>query len=164
MTKVSLNSHLNCVSQALEAGHEVSVLARTPSKQALENSKLTVIQGDITDAEKVEQVVADSEAVKSVLGPTQNKPEYMVSQGIDHIIAAMDKNGIRRLVVSAGAGVADPDDDPKFINKVFGFLIRTLTRYVYEDMTRTIDAVRATDLDWIIVRTPKLTDDLVKVM
>ncbi len=39
------------------------------------------------------------------------------------------------------------------------FLLRLLARHVLEDMTRTVERVRASDRDWTIVRVPMLTDD-----
>lgn len=147
------------VTHALEAGHNVIALARTPSKLVIDDDRLTIVHGDVTDRQKVEETLADSDAVISVLGPTRNKPDYMVSQGMQHIVAVMESHGIKRLVVSAGAGVADPNDKPKLINKLFGFLVRMFSRYVYEDMVRTVEVVRKSDLDWTIVRVPMLTDD-----
>lgn len=147
------------VSQALSLDHEVTVLVRTPSKVTVGDDRLTVIEGDVTDASRVEEAVQKAEVVLSVLGPTSNKPEYLVSQGMRNIIDAMNKQGIRRLVASAGAGVADPNDEPKLINKLIGLLVRTFSRYVYEDMVRTVDLIRGSDLDWTIVRVPMLTDD-----
>ncbi len=145
--------------QALQAGHEVTVLVRTPEKLAIENERLTVIQGDISSQIQVDSAVAGAEVVLSTLGPSNNKPEFTVSQGTEHIIAAMDKYNLRRLIISAGAGVADPNDAPTFINKAIGFLLRTVSGNVYEDMVRTVAAVRASDLDWTIVRVPMLTGD-----
>jgi putative NADH-flavin reductase len=166
---------LQLVAQALAAGHEVTVLARRPEKLAVGDGQklavgdgqklavgdgqLTIVQGDVTDAGRVAEAVAGAEAVLSVLGPTSNKPEYLVSQGMGHIIAAMKAHGVRRLVVSAGAGVADPGDDPQLFHKVVGLLVRTLSRHVYEDMVRTVATVRSSELDWTIVRVPMLTDD-----
>lgn len=150
------------VRQALEAGHEVTALVRTPAKLTVNDDRLMVLQGDVTHADQVEETVAKAGAVISVLGPTSNKPDFMVSQGMEHIITTMNKHGIRRLVVSAGAGVADPNDDPKLPDKVIGWLVRMFSRYVYEDMVRTVEAVRASDLDWTIVRVPMLTDDPLK--
>ena len=72
--------------QALQAGHEVTVLVRTPEKLATENDQLTVIQGDIGEADKVDEADTGSEAVISVLGPTSNEPVYAVSQGMKNII------------------------------------------------------------------------------
>ena len=147
------------VTHALEAGYNVIALARTPSKLVIDDDRLTIVHGDVTDRQKVEETVANTDAVISVLGPTANKPDYMVSQGMQHIVTAMDQHGIKRLVVSAGAGVADPNDEPKLINKFFGFIVRMFSRYVYEDMVRTVESVRQSDLDWTLVRVPMLTDD-----
>lgn len=145
------------VTQALEAGHQVSVLVRTPSKLPIQHENLTVIQGDIRNAEQVETAVAGADAVLSVLGPTSSAPDYQVSQGTAHILAAMGQHGIRRLVISAGAGVGDPEDAPKLANKLINLLLRLVSRHVYEDMKRTVDLVRASDLDWTVVRVPMLT-------
>ena len=74
----------------------------------------------------------------------------------------MDAHGVKRLIISAGAGVEDPNDAPKLMNKVIGFMVRTFSSNVYEDMVRTVDVVRSSDLDWTIVRVPMLTDDPAK--
>lgn len=147
------------VQQALNAGHEVSVLARTPSKLTVQNPRLNVVQGDILDAARVEQTIAGADAVLSALGPTQNKPDYVVSRGMDNILNAMKKHGVRRLVISAGAGVPDPNDAPQLMNHIISFLLHLVSRHVVEDMTRTVNAVRSSDRDWTIVRVPMLTDD-----
>jgi NAD(P)-dependent dehydrogenase (short-subunit alcohol dehydrogenase family) len=147
------------VEQALAAGHEVVALARTPSKLKASDARLSVIQGDIQDSAKVEQAVSGADAVVSVLGPTSNEPTFTVSQGTQHILAAMSKHGVKRLVISAGAGVGDANDAPKLFNKLINLLLKLLSGNVYEDMRRTVDNVRASDRDWVIVRVPMLTDD-----
>lgn len=148
--------------QALEAGHEVTALVRSPEKLITSGDQLKVIQGNVTDAARVEEAVAGADAVISALGPTDNKPTFTVSRGTALIIDAMEKHGVRRLVVSAGAGVEVSQDDPQFINKVIGFLVRTFSKNVYEDMARTVEAVRNSNLAWTVVRVPMLTDDPAK--
>ncbi|MDX1417915.1 MAG: SDR family oxidoreductase [Candidatus Promineifilaceae bacterium] len=148
--------------QALQANHEVTVLVRKPEKLTSASDQLKIIQGDIADANKVGEAVAGCEGVISVLGPTSNEPVFAVSQGIKNIINTMDEHGVKRLIISAGAGVEDPNDEPKLINKLISFALRTFNGNVYEDMVRTVDAVRNSDLDWTIVRVPMLTDDPAK--
>jgi putative NADH-flavin reductase len=145
--------------QALAKGHSVTVLARNPDKLAVRHDQLKVIQGDIRDAEKVAQAVAGAEAVISVLGPTSNKPELAVSQGMDNILAAMRAHGVRRLIQSAGAGVRDPQDQPTLLHAFFGRLVRLLSPHVVADMEQVVDKVRASGLDWTVVRAPMLTED-----
>ncbi len=58
------------LNQALQAGHEVTVLVRTPEKLADESERLTVLQGDISNEAQVDSVVAGAEVVLSVTQPT----------------------------------------------------------------------------------------------
>ena len=146
------------VEQALASGHEVKALLRTPSRLDLQHERLHVIQGDIQDAAKVAEVVAGTDAVLSVLGPANSQPTFTVSKGTANIIAAMQQHGVRRLVVSAGAGVRDPQDRPGLFDKGIGALIKLTSPNVYEDMVRTVNLVRVSDLDWTVVRAPMLTD------
>lgn len=147
------------VEQALAVGHEVVALARTPAKLNMSDARLSVIQGDVQDSAKVEQTISGADAVISVLGPASNAPTFEVSKGMQHILAAMSKHGVHRLVISAGAGVGDPNDVPKLIHKAINALLKLLSGNVYEDMKRTVATVRASDRDWVIVRVPQLTDD-----
>ena len=147
------------LAQALEAGHQVTALARTPSKLEMDHEQLTVIEGDVQDAQKVISAVAGSDAVLSVLGPTSNQPTYEVSRGMGHIQTAMDQQGVRRLVQSVGAGVGDPQDRPGLFDRLIKVALQLVSRHVYEDMVRVADAIRHSDLEWTLVRVPMLTDD-----
>lgn len=146
------------VRQALDAGHEVVVLARTPSRLELQHERLRVVPGSLLDADRVDEVIRGADAVLSVLGPTSNKPEFVVSQGIEHILAAMQRHGVRRTILTAGAGVRDPRDRPKPVDRIAGFLLNRLSKNVAEDMRRTVARVRASDRDWTVVRVPMLTN------
>ena len=47
-----------CIQQALEKGHHVTALARNPENlKDLKNERLLVIEGDVLDQYKVDQVV-----------------------------------------------------------------------------------------------------------
>lgn len=147
------------VQHALADGYQVTVLARTPSKLGIQNAALTLVQGDVKNASAVEQTIQGAEAVISVLGPTNNVPTFEVSQGMTNILAAMNKQGIHRLIISAGAGVGDPNDSPKLFNHVMNFLLKRMAKNVLADMSKVVELVRCSDLDWTVVRLPMLTDD-----
>lgn len=147
------------VEQALERGHQVIAFARSPEKLNAYHEKLTIVQGDATDQEKVMEAISQAEAVVSALGPSENKPIFNVTESTNNILAAMRDHGVERLVISAGAGVEDPKDEPKLINKLIGVLLKLVSRWVYEDMVRTVELVRASEVKWTIARVPMLTDD-----
>jgi putative NADH-flavin reductase len=141
---------LHLVQKALDAGHEVTVLARSPEKLTTEDEQLKVIKGDANDPEAVEKTIAGNEAVLSVL--------VQEPKAIANILAGMKKYDVKRLAVAAGAGVPDPNDEPRFINHLISFLIKTFSRKIYEDAVRQNDIIRQSDVDWTIARAPMLTD------
>lgn len=147
------------VKQALERGHEVTAFTRSPEKLPINSDRLTVVQGDVRNADKVNEAIAGVDAVLSALGPAENKPVFTVTEGTQNILDAMNRYGVERLVVSAGAGVGDPNDEPKLFNHAINFLLKIVSRWVYEDMRRTVDLVRGSHVKWTVVRVPMLTDD-----
>lgn len=151
------------IRQALDAGYEVVALVRTPSKLAdMQHEHLHVIQGDIQQADCVQQTIQGADAVVSVLGPSSNKPEYAISKGMDNILAAMQQHSVRRLIISAGAGVRDPQDKPGLIDRAAGLALNIVSKNVVADMQQVVDKVRAADVDWTVVRVPMLTEEPAK--
>jgi putative NADH-flavin reductase len=92
---------------ALLAGHEVTVLVRDPSRLD-EPGRLTVVVGDITDSQAVEQAVGVSQAVIWAVGPTANTPDqpHFFETAARTLVGAMRRTGARRLVALSGAAVA----------------------------------------------------------
>lgn len=147
------------VEQALAKGHRVTAFTRSPHKISTKAETLTIIEGDILETDKVSDAIQGAEAIISALGPADNKAEFVISRGMQHILAAMEAHSVSRLIVSTGAGVGDPNDNPKLINRIINFMLKTVSKNVYEDMAETIRLVRASSTNWTIVRAPMLTDD-----
>jgi putative NADH-flavin reductase len=147
------------VEAALARGYYVTAFARNPAKLGLQSERLFTVEGDIQDPQKVFEALAGADVVISVLGPTSNQPTFEVSRGMANILVAMQAYGVRRLVVSSGAGVSDPNDAPGLVDHLIGVLLKLTSRHVLEDMRRTVDLVRASDRDWTVVRVPMLTND-----
>ncbi len=146
------------VEQALAEGYCVRALARDPTRLSLKSDRLLVVPGNLQDAAGIDQVIAGADVVLSVLGPTSNEPTFEISRGMETILGAMKKHGVKRLIISAGAGVADPGDTPKLFNKLMSVVLKAAARNVYEDMVKTVELVRASGLDWTVVRVPRLVD------
>ena len=146
------------VEQALEQGYQVVALAREPAKLTFQHDALKVVHGDVKDPASVATVVNGVDAVISVLGPTSNAASYEVSLGMENILKAMNQYAVKRIIMSAGAGVGDPDDKPGFVNKLINVLLKATAKNVYEDMMKTVAILRSSDRDWTVVRVPMLTD------
>lgn len=95
---------------ALAAGHELVLFARDPSALEPLASAERAIQGDIADADSVEQAVSGVDAVVSALGPSANSADQVAlfEAFAQALVAAMQRHGARRLVTISGAAVDVP--------------------------------------------------------
>jgi putative NADH-flavin reductase len=146
------------VAQALSAGHEVRAFVRNASKLPVRHERLQIVEGEVLDAMSVEQAVSNTDAVLSALGHTKTSTNDVQTVGMENIVGAMKKNGISRLVSLTGAGVRDEKDSPKLVDRVFGLLLKLLQPAILEDAERHAEVIKASGLDWVIVRAPRLTD------
>lgn len=86
-------------------GHQVTVLARSPSKVAAQPG-VTVVKADVLDASQVAQAVAGHDAVISAYNPgwTEARIYDLFLQGTQAIFAGVKQAGVKRLLVVGGAG------------------------------------------------------------
>ncbi len=94
------------VAEALRRGHEVTGIVRDPSRAQSPDPRVTLVQGDATDAASVATVVRGADAVVSSVSPrpgtTGNAPTMVGTARA--LIAGLREAGVRRLVVVGGAG------------------------------------------------------------
>lgn len=146
------------VEQAIAEGNEVVAYVRNPSKLDMENEHLTVVQGELTDEELIEKAVKGVDAVISLLGPRGGSKSKPLTHGMQNIITAMKKQGVRRLVITSTLSAKDPNDLPDFKTKSLVNLVKVTMHDAYEDIVSTAETVRNSDLDWTIVRLTMLNN------
>ena len=146
------------VEQALDGGHEVVALARTPSKLALDHTGLTVVQGDALDPADVARVVDGADAVLLTLGHTKGSPPDLMRRAAENVVAAMEEHGVRRVVTETGAGVPDPRDPSGLGPAVMRGVMKLVAKNLLEDSEAHVDVLRQSGLDWTAVRAPRLTN------
>lgn len=147
------------VERALAAGHEVTGIARTPSKMEMTHERLTLVRGDILDYESFASALRGQDAVVSTVGKERYfRSVELYSEGIKNVVRAMDAHGVSRLlaITSGGTHPGWDRNNPLF----FELLIkRILLRGEYADMRRMEDFVAKTAFDWTLVRPSGLTDE-----
>lgn len=140
---------IHLVEQALAAGHDVVAYIRNPAKLDLRHDRLRVVQGELTDAVAVEDVVRGADAVLATLTPqiVGGSKGMPVAAGTRNIVAAMRTHGVRRLVFSWGPSILIPRSP----------LMRALSRASYAllrlgpESTEVGEAIRGSDRDWTTV-------------
>jgi putative NADH-flavin reductase len=140
------------VEQAVEGGNEVVAYVRNPPKLNISHECLKVIQGKLTDEPLMESAVNGADAVISVLGPRGDSKNKPITNGMQNIIAAMKKQGIRRLIITSTLNAKDPNDPLNFKTKALVNLVKVTMHAAYEEIVSVAETVRNSDLDWTIVR------------
>jgi len=138
---------------ALSEGHEVTVLARSPEKLTL-HDRLTVIQGDVRDADAVSLAVAGMDVVFSALGTDKTTT---LTEAIPHMIKAMKDAGINRIVTIGTAGILQSKIDSQKLRYEAGDTNRRLT-FAAEEHHKVYNMLRQSELDWTIVCPTYLPD------
>lgn len=143
-----------CLSQALDAGHEVSVLVRTPSKlPESARPRIRVVEGNALDAQCVEATLEGAEAVLFAIGVDRDSPEDLCTDATRHILTAMPRLGVRRLVWCGGGSNPVADDQISFGARFVEFFASTFMGLRHRDKTHQLELLDAHhEIEWVGVR------------
>lgn len=140
------------VDLALARGHEVTAFVRSPAKITRRHPRLQVRRGDPRSADELASALPGHDAVLSALGvrpPGAFRRHTLVQECAASTVAAMTRTGVKRLVL-VSAAVLFPEKGLRFA------FFRWLLTHISRDLATAEEIVRATPLDWTIVRPPRL--------
>jgi putative NADH-flavin reductase len=144
------------VIQALDAGHEVTVLGRPSATPGPEHPRLRVIVGDLENVTALADAMRGHDAVISAIGRGYSfKSEHLIERTVPVILAAMKAAGVRRLLFTSAVGVGPSFADSPIMPRLF---FRTLLRGIYADKLIGDQLIRSSDLHWTIVQPSRMTD------
>jgi putative NADH-flavin reductase len=93
--------------EALRRGHEVVGVVRDPARVQSPDPRITLVQGDATDAASVARVAKGADAIVSAISPRPNSrglPAPSLTAAAKALLAGARKANVKRLVVVGGAG------------------------------------------------------------
>jgi putative NADH-flavin reductase len=147
------------VTQALAAQHEVTVLVRRAPQPGELDDRATVVVGDATGAEAVTRTIAGSDAVVSALGHAKGAADDVLARAASNVIAAMQSDGVDRLVVLSSPAVADAADRLTLFYRAARVLLRAVIPAVVRDHRVQAQLIEESSLAWTIVRGPLIFTD-----
>ncbi|MEL6615765.1 MAG: NAD(P)H-binding protein [Bacteroidota bacterium] len=144
---------------ALQNGHRVTALARTPSKLEDVASRIEVRKADGRDRDSLYAALdGPFDAVVTIVGASglleARKVTDLYSVSATNLIDAMEARGLNRLIAVSSSGVEPQENDGWFYVNV---LKRFFLNPMYGDMQRMESRIQASPLDYTIVRPPYLT-------
>ncbi|TQK42990.1 putative NADH-flavin reductase [Streptomyces sp. SLBN-118] len=146
---------LQLVGQALDLGHHVTALVRSPEKLPWVNDRLTVLVGDVADERELASAALGQDAVLSTMGTGRSLTSDIVSRTVDALILAMHDAGVDRLIFLSAFGVNETYAQASLPQR---FFYRTMLRKVYPDKGKADRKLLASDLDVTLVYPVALTN------
>ena len=94
------------LNEALGRKHEVTAILRNPVRLTIKNNNLSVVQGDVTDTNKLAGLLKGNDIVVSAYNAGWSNPNIYDDflKDSQSIQEAVKKSGIKRLIVMGGAG------------------------------------------------------------
>lgn len=152
---------LATVRALLAAGHNVRAMARNARDIPIDDARLEKLDGDALDKPAVERAIRGIDVVIQSIGAAIT-PEVILmgttlfSKATRVLVDAMRAADVRRLVMVTGFGAGDSRGKGGFLYASVMFPL--LLKRIYDDKDVAEQIVRASGLDWTIVRPGGLTN------
>lgn len=147
---------LEIVRQAIERGHSVTALVRSPERLKPFRDRITIERGDLLDSSQLEGAIKGQDAVLSAFGPRvpiSKTDANLLERFAVALTEAMAHAGVSRVVVESVAFLfRDSIVPPTYI---FG---RVFFPAIVADASAMEQVFAGSQLDWTMVRPPQLTD------
>src|SRR5205807_4509718 len=143
--------------RAVANGHVVTAFVRDPARLDRPSGSVRVIRGDVLDSAAVDRTVAGQEGVLVALGTATRRTPQVLPQGIRHILDAMEKHGMRRIIVLSAA-VALHEPAGSIVGSLGLMMGRAFLPGVDREHRVMLEELRTRNLDWIAVRPVILTN------
>ncbi|MEP7165904.1 MAG: NAD(P)H-binding protein [Ferruginibacter sp.] len=141
---------------SLEQDHEVTALARDPSRLKTSHKKLTVVEGNALDINVLLKVLEGKDAVLSALGVGRSlKSSGLITNAVKILIPAMNEKDVKRLIFISAFGVGETYKQANFIQK---FIFSTFLKNIYTDKGMADELIRRSSLEWTLVFPVLLTN------
>jgi putative NADH-flavin reductase len=138
------------VAKAMARGHAVTAMVRDPAALGPQPG-LAVVKGDARSVADLSSALAGHDAVVSVLGHRSKADATLLRDNAAALQLALRQQGVRRYLVVSQA-LLFPSKNPIVA------LLRWLLSTTVADSTAMEQVVSACEVDWTLVRPPRLTD------
>jgi putative NADH-flavin reductase len=147
---------LEIVQQAIGRGHSVTAFVRSPHRLKPFRDQIDVKEGNLLNSSKLEEVLKGQDAVLAAFGPRvpiANTDKRLLQEFAGALTTAMRHARIKRVIVESTAFLfKDSIFPPAYL------LGRLFFPSVVADAGAMEELFQTSQLDWTLIRPPKLTD------
>jgi putative NADH-flavin reductase len=143
---------------ALEYGHKVTAILRNPDHLAIKHANLNIVKGDIMNPKTLEKHFENADAIISAIGKSSFKPTTLYSQGNKNILTAMQNVEASRVFFISASGLHVNPTHSLIVKLATKYILQKLLKNMYADLERMEEMIKSSNLNWTIMRPPRLTD------
>jgi putative NADH-flavin reductase len=145
------------LTQALSRGHTVTAFVRDPGRLTPADERVRVVVGDTTrDTTAILDALPGQDVVVSALGRRATfRSDRLIERSMRMIVPAMERTGVRRLILLSAFGVGESRKDAPWIPRL---MYRVLLSDIFRDKLAGENRVRQSSLHWTFVYPVLLTD------
>lgn len=143
-----------------DAGYQITALLRHPETFPL-RLLVRAVPGSAFDPAAVAQTIEGADVVLSALGANSLGKEDVLERAVPQIVAAMQHQGVRRIIV-LGSGGAKPgalDQQSAWRRWIVEHIVyKTLLKWPVASQRSQYATLSASNLDWTMAMPPMLTN------
>lgn len=146
------------VVQALERGCAVVAVVRNPDSVGMSHPKLQITKADVMKPQTLAGLFGKDDVVISAIGKNSTGETTLYSEGDKHILQAMMSAGAARFFAVSAAGIVVNPTHNLLLRWATKNILQRILKNMYADLERMEHVVKGSDLNWTLVRPPRLTD------
>ncbi|KAK0260158.1 hypothetical protein LTR35_018024 [Friedmanniomyces endolithicus] len=158
-------SGLAFIPEALQAGHELTLYQRNPSKlpqDVKNNPSVNVVTGQFTDIGAVKQALSKGATVLvSFAGPVLPNKQMLIAEFYEQLFPLLQQSSIRRCMILSTASYKVPEDRSSWKWGFMTMVIKLMGGTVYQEinaMSRATATLLGNKVEWTLFRVPFLTN------
>jgi putative NADH-flavin reductase len=146
------------VRQALNAGHNVTAILRTPGKIEIRHPNLQIVRGNVMKPGTLNEYLKNKDVVISAIGNSSLKKTTLYSMGNKNLIDSLNSVGVTRAFYISASGLEVNPTHSLLVRLATRFILQTLLRNMYSDLWAMEKIIKESNIDWTIIRPPRLLD------
>lgn len=134
---------------------------RDPEKLGHYKDQVEFVLGDASQADKLEKTVLGTEAVISTLPPIADTDEpEKCAKAMEGLVAILERNAIKRFIHIGGAvHGGGANENWTLGRRLLKFYLNVVCKPVLIAKQLEWDVLRKSNLDWTLVRPPRITEE-----
>jgi len=150
---------MQVLQQALERGHQVTVLVRHPEKLAEYNDRIQIIKGSATDPQDLAKAIATADVVIHTVSVSfwHTKPTHLFSQVAQAVIQAWPQTQAKQYIVMSSFGTHQGRRLPRPANRGYEWMLGD----VADDKEQEEALLQSSTVPRTIIKSVVLSDGII---